>query len=97
MNPYNLQIKSNFYKTPDQYEGNGVYAFYTEGCIDNKYYFRAYYLNGVVYLEAGPSYENRYIKKRRTIEMEHFNMIEVVPEIFISYVNQLLDEYLEEI
>lgn len=92
-NKYDLQIKSNYYKTPDQYEGNGVYDEYVEGCFSNGLDFRVYPFRAIFYLEIGKGKERRLIKKEYVDETFDFELYHRDPEVFFKYTNRLLDWY----
>ena len=92
-NKYDLQIKSNFYKTPDQYEGNGVYAEYVDGCFSNGLDFLVYPLRGIFYLWVGKGKEKRLIKSERVQGYPDMDLYHRDDVTFFKYVELLLDWY----
>lgn len=95
-NKYDLQIRSNWYKEEHQFEGNGLFTSYVEGCFDQTGdNFLIYPLNAQFYLWVGPgkNLENVDIEPVRGTS-DIFNY-ENDPNIFFKYTNRLLDRYLE--
>ena len=92
-NKYNLQIKSNFYRTLQQPQGNGIYPQYVELCRDgNKYLVYWISLSQVVVLAINDVDRIKMIPVQR----EDYQKIRYLPEVFMKYVNILLDEQFEQ-
>lgn len=87
-NKYELQIKTNWYKELGQYQGNGNYGQYVEGCFEGGLPFLCFPLLGNFYLEV----DEKQVDKMR-IRGEDAQAVSVVPEVFFYYVNSLIDKY----
>lgn len=85
-----LKIRSNYYRTPDQWEGNGLNESYASGSFSNGERFLVYPKLGTFYLEV-----DRLIVKRKRILSEHLLSIQR-PDIWLKYAKELLDSYAEE-
>lgn len=82
-----IRIRSNFYRRPDQIEGNGLNESYAEGVFSNGEKFLVYPKLGTFYLEV----DNLIVDKIR-IESKDLLPIQS-PEIWLKYAKQLLDKY----
>ena len=92
-NKYDLQIKNNFYKRPDQFEGNGIYDEYVEGCFSNGLDFLVYPFRAIFYLWVGKGKEKRLIKNERLKGYPDFDLYHRDDVTFFKYVELLLDWY----
>jgi hypothetical protein len=99
-NKYKLQIQTNWYKTPDQYQGNGGESSYVKGCLiadgcPNKY-FKIYPMQVQFYLYIGENPQELALYSiLRVSGSDLYSGYEVVPKIYFKYVNQLLDSFIE--
>lgn len=84
-----LRIRSNFYRRPDQIEGNGLNESFAEGSISNGERFLVYPKLGTFYLEV-----DHLIVDRVRIETSDLIPIQR-PDIWLRYATQLLDKYTE--
>lgn len=93
MNKYDLQIKNNFYKTPEQFQGNGVYKDFVEGCFEDGKDFLLYPFRGVFYLWVGYGEELKIIATIRVKGVNDMNSYHIKEETFFKYADPLLDWY----
>lgn len=95
-NKHNLQIFTNWYKSSNEYEGNGLHTSYVEGKFCNGEVFIAYPFRGIFYLEVGKNInETTRVLSIRVSGSDLYNHYEYLPEIFFKYINQLIDSYAE--
>lgn len=104
-NKYNLQIRANWFRTPEQYQGNGAFTQFVEGCIEeNGKNFRVFPLRSQFWMEVGTGKELVLWKKIR-VRLEKTEgktnddifIYEVDPDVFIKYANELIDSYKESL
>lgn len=82
-----LRIRSNFYRRPDQWEGNGLNESYAQGSFSNGERFLVYPKLGTFYLEVDNLIVDRIrIKSSDLIPIQH-------PDIWLKYAKTLLDAY----
>jgi len=93
-NKYNLQIKSNYYRTLQDFAGNGLYNNYVEGCFENGDVFRLYVVRSQFYLDVGKNYNYLENVVKRPVEAKDIINIDA-PEIYFKYVDSILDDYKE--
>lgn len=99
-NKYKLKIQTNWYKTPQQYQGNGGEASYIRGCFVadgcSNVYFKIFPMQVQFYLYVGNNPEQLEMYSKLRVHGEDlYSGYERVPEIYIRYANNLLDSYIE--
>ena len=94
-NTYDLQIKTNFYKALDQFEGNGVHGEYIDGCFSNGLDFLVYPFRSLFYLWVGRGKEKKMIRTERVSGYADFDLYHRDPDTFFKYADRLLDWYNE--
>jgi hypothetical protein len=94
-NKYNLQITTNWYKSPEEFQGNGLSNFYIKGTFEEyneDFRILAFYSN--FYLEIGRNNEYKMVKKIR-VESEDLLTYKQFANTILKYANKLIDWYYE--
>jgi hypothetical protein len=85
-----IRILSNFYRSPDQYGGNGLYNGWAQGNFTNGLGYRIFPRLGNFTLEITDG--NRIY---RGIDGEDQCMIDI-PQIWVRYASEMLADYCKE-
>lgn len=96
-NKYNLLIRLNDYKKISQFQGNGLYSQYVEGCFKSGKFFKIYPIINVFYLAIGDVKHKLVEVDKEPVDNDDFINHERDPKIFIKYVNILIDRYLQNV
>lgn len=94
-NKYNLQILSNYYRELGDFQGNGLYDNYVEGCFESGGVFRIYPYRNQFYMDVGRGYDYLANVRKLPVEPDDFILHRHDPDVFFKYVDQLLDDYKE--
>lgn len=95
-NKYNLKILSNNYRNLYQFQGNGIYKEYVEGCFKTGKFFRVYPIYNIYYLAVGENTNKLVEIDKVFVEDGDFIDHRRNQKKFIKYVNMLLDKYIQE-
>ena len=96
LNKYNLQIVTNYYKSPEEFEGNGLSSFYIFGRFEeDNLNFRIWAFSGNYFLDVGNNKMYKTIKKLR-VQGRDFVGYETLASVILKYANELIDWYYEE-
>ena len=97
-NKYGLQLRANYKRTFDQFNGNGLYSVYAKGCFkDIGLVFLIYHFRGHFYFYVGETEPTMVDTLRVRVNYPDLINYERNPSLFYKYANFLIDTYVNSI